>query len=256
VFAVRLGFEPSPPGIEWEHAVVTALAAEIPEIPAPVPAADGATWFRHGDVAVWLLPFVEGRPADVTREAHRLEAAAPLGRLHAAGAGIAAPRPDVRPLRELAWPDPPLRDALVEHAHALPAARAWAIDFVAGLRSRPLATGLIHGDFFRGNVLLAGHRAIGLLEWEEATVDWQAYDLANGVWEFCHQGGDDFERADGERFVAAYREAGGTVPPREDDLLGRFIRVRRMMEVLRAPTDRHVDWDYHHYNMRAFANLA
>jgi Ser/Thr protein kinase RdoA (MazF antagonist) len=116
--------------------------------------------------------------------------------------------------------------------------------------------GLVHGDITRGNVLVADDRAIGLVDWEETTVDWQAYDLANGVWEFCERPGDDFDRAAGHRFVAAYRDAGGTVLAAEDDLLVPLIRVRRIVEVLRARADRHADWDYHRHNLRAFANLG
>jgi Ser/Thr protein kinase RdoA (MazF antagonist) len=257
VFAVRLELEPSPAGIEWEHAVVTALAAEVPEIPPPVPALDGKTWFRHGELAVWLLPFVDGVPADRKDEGHRIEAARLLARLHAARLGV-PPRPDVPPLRELVWPHRPTPEPLRDLASEIDEARAWGIEIVAGLRNCPLVTGVIHGDFFRGNVLVVDDRAVGLVDWEEATVDWQIYDLANAVWEFSKlkDERDDYDRAAGDRFVAAYREAGGTVPPDEDDLLVPLIRVRRIMEVVRAPTDRHVDWEYQRHNVRSFRNLG
>ena len=256
-FALRLEIAPSPAGIAWEHRVVTALAERVPEIPPPLPALDGATWFPHRELGVWLLPFVDGTPADPADERHRLEAAALLGRLHAAARELdVGPRPDVPPLLELTWPGRTVAEPLRAHARQIREARTWAIRLVRGLRRRRLTTGVIHGDFFRGNVLVAGDRAVGLLDWEEATVDWQAYDLANGVWEFCHLGGDDFDRAAGARFVAAYRAAGGPVPADEDDLLVPLIRVRRIMEVLRAPTDRHVDWEYQRHNLRAFAHLG
>jgi Ser/Thr protein kinase RdoA (MazF antagonist) len=78
----------------------------------------------------------------------------------------------VPPLRELAWAEPPLPQPLRDLTQQIRDARAWAVDLVASLRSRRLVTGLVHGDFFRGNVLVAGDRAVGLVDWEEMTVDW------------------------------------------------------------------------------------
>ena len=256
-FALRLEVDPSAAGIEWEHDVVSRLAPRLPEVHAPVRARDGSTWFLHGDVAVWLLPFLDGTPAARDDERHRTEAARLLGRFHATNLDV-PPRPDVPPLREVAWPHHPTPEPLRDLAADIGEARAWAMDFVARVRSRPLATGVIHGDYFRGNVLVAADRAVGLVDWEEATVDWQLYDLANAVWEFTklRDERDDFDRAAAERFIASYRDAGGTVSPLEDDLLVPFIRVRRIMEVIRAPADRHVDWEYQRHNLRSFARLA
>ena len=116
---------------------------------------------------------------------------------------------------------------------------------------------MIHGDFFRGNVLAEGARVTGLVDWEEAHVDWFTSELANGVWEFCKRpsyDGFDTERA--AAFVDAYRGARGPACAADDDLIVGFIRVKRILEVLRAPTDRQVDWDYQRANLRAFAALA
>lgn len=76
----------------------------------------------------------------------------------------------------------------------------------------------------------------------------QAWDLAAGVWEFA--------RDDPAPFLATYREAGGTVPAEEDALLHPLIGVKRILEVLRAPTDRHVDWAYQLRNLEAAERLA
>ena len=47
----------------------------------------------------------------------------------------------------------------------------------------------------------------------------------------------------------------GIVPP-ESDLPAPFVRVNRLLEVLRAPTDRTVDWAYEAANLDAFSRLA
>jgi hypothetical protein len=76
-------------------------------------------------------------------------------------------------------------------------------------------------------------------------------------WEFAtRKAGDDFDRERGRAVVEAYRNAGGTARPEDDDLLVPLIRVKRVLEVLRAPTDRQVDWDYLEHNLRAFRKLG
>jgi hypothetical protein len=46
------------------------------------------------------------------------------------------------------------------------------------------------------------------------------------------------------------------VPPDEDDLIVPLIRGRRILEVLRAPTDRHPRWDLQQANLCAYAALS
>jgi hypothetical protein len=78
--------------------------------------------------------------------------------------------------------------------------------------------------------------------WEEANIDWQVWDVASSLWPFCSDGDRLHQRAVTE-FLTAYRAAGGTVPSDEDDLIVPLIRARRILEALRAPTDRHPRWD-------------
>jgi hypothetical protein len=46
------------------------------------------------------------------------------------------------------------------------------------------------------------------------------------------------------------------VPPEEDDLIVPLLRVKRILEVLRAPTDRHPRWEYQLENLRAYQVLS
>jgi hypothetical protein len=57
-------------------------------------------------------------------------------------------------------------------------------------------------------------------------------------------------------FLHAYRAASGRVPPEEDDLIVPLLQVKRILEVLRAPTDRHPRWDYQLANLRAYQLLG
>jgi hypothetical protein len=58
-----------------------------------------------------------------------------------------------------------------------------------------------------------------------------------------------------ESFVDSYRASGGRVSPEEDDLIVPLVRVKRILEVLRAPTDRHPRWDYQLANLRAYQRI-
>jgi len=242
--------------VAWEHRLIRLLGDRLAEVHAPVAGLDGSTFVASGETILWVTPFLEGAPADPARAEHRLEAARALGRVHRAGTELdLARRPRLRPLSLLDWPPLPAVPELADAAAEIADARAWAIAYVERLASeRRPAQSLVHGDFFPGNVLLAGDRVAAVLDWEEAQRDWLTWDLATGMWTFCEDD-DDLDREACERFVVAYREAGGTAPVEDDDLLVPLVRVKRILEVLRAPTDRHPRWDYQRRNLRAFANL-
>ena len=250
-------------GVAWEHRLLTALAPRVQEVVAPIRSIDGSTFFQVGDDAVALLPYVDGVPAEPERD--RKAAAEALARFHRAAAELELPpRPGLVRLAELRSGIDSGRyfEAIGQRANAVPAhvaersaeieaAREWAVSFVEGLARKPPTTGPIHADVFRGNVLVRAGVVVGLVDWEEANVDWVAYDLANAMWEFC-----EYDANASADFVRAYREAGGTVPPREDELLIPLVRVRRIVEVIRAPYDREVDWDYQLANLTAFERLG
>lgn len=242
--------------VAWEHRLLALLSERLDEVQAPLAGRDGRTSFAWEDRAAWLLPFVAGAPADAGRAADRLASAASLGRLHrAAGELDVGPRPRIAPLRRLAWPPLLVPLELWDHRAEIVKARTWATRLVAEIaatRSPPET--LVHGDCFPGNVLVAGGRVTGLVDWEEAHIDWATWDLATAMWSFCHRG-DELDRERAPAFVAAYRAAGGTAREADDDLLLPLVRVKRVLEVLRARTDREPLWDVQRENLRALAHL-
>jgi Ser/Thr protein kinase RdoA (MazF antagonist) len=228
----------------------------VPEAIGPIAARDGSTFFLFEDDAVWLVPAVEGEPADRASDAHRLAAAALLGRLHAATTSLdPGERPGIDGLRQLrALDGASLPDAWRRRVKAL---HDEALRTLDELEDRDHVRGVVHGDFFRGNVLMRGDEVVGLIDWEEAHVAPLVSELANGVWEFGKSKvTHDLDRPAATRFVDAYREAGGPVSPDEDDLLVPLIRAKRVLELLRAPSDRFVDWAYQEHNLHAAERLA
>jgi Ser/Thr protein kinase RdoA (MazF antagonist) len=115
--------------VVWQHRVVASLADRLSEVHAPVAALSGETSFTLEGRAAWLIPFVDGTPADAAQRDHRRQAAGALGRLHRAGAGLTlAPRPRLQPLAELAWPPPVVPRELEAWRAEILEMREWAID--------------------------------------------------------------------------------------------------------------------------------
>jgi Ser/Thr protein kinase RdoA (MazF antagonist) len=257
-----------PAGLEWEHELLGLLAAKSSIVIAPLRALDQGTFFMHRGNAVVVMPFVDARPAEPWFD--RAAAAKALGTLHHAAAQIEiGTRPGGVQLADLRaamdsgryfakigptarpWPA-----ELATRRAELDDAREWALRTVETLACEDLTTAPIHGDIFRGNVLVREHAVMAFVDWEEANVDWAASDLANAMWEFCKYGDHVLDRVAAREFVRVYREAGGTVPADEDQTLIPLVRVRRVLELLRAPYDTLVDWNYQLCNLEAFQSLG
>jgi Ser/Thr protein kinase RdoA (MazF antagonist) len=159
-------------------------------------------------------------------------------------------------LTELEWPPLRVSAELRPWSATIGTARTWAISYVSMLaESRELPLTLVHGDFFPGNVLVDDDEVTGVIDWDQANVDWATWDLAGAIGSFCAV--DDHLDANARRsFVEDYRAAGGTAAARDDDLLIPLVRVKRILEVLRAPTDRHPRWSHQQRNLRSLENLA
>jgi Ser/Thr protein kinase RdoA (MazF antagonist) len=213
--------ESAPPeSVAWEHALVRFLAARVDEVVAPVETAEGSTFVDLGGQVLSAWPYVSGSPARRRDASQALAAVEVLGRLH--------------------------RAAEEWRGGQRPGARQ-----VAGEGAR----GPIHGDFYRGNVLVRRGRIVGLIDWEESCVDLFAYELANAVWEFCK----DKRRHDFDRdLAAAMTEAYDG--PAETDRLVELIRVRRRREIAdsieRERRGEPVDLVYRRHNERSLARLG
>jgi Ser/Thr protein kinase RdoA (MazF antagonist) len=177
-----------------------------------------------------------------------------LARVHAAPIPRSV-RPGQHRLLEL--PLPPLRaypDSFRRQLPDIARARAELVDLVAALHQRSPRVGLTHNDIFEGNVLVDRGHVTAVLDWGEATMDWLVWDVASSLWPFCSARGRlDLDAT--AAFLAAYRAGGGPMPTDEDDLIIPLVRARRILEVLRAPTDRHPRWNAQQVNLRAYQRL-
>jgi Ser/Thr protein kinase RdoA (MazF antagonist) len=188
--------------LNWEHRLLARLNKHLPEALAPVEALDGSTWFWFHARPVWLTPWAPGHRAGPD---DRHAVATVLGRLHASPI-----EPSARPnhARLLQQPLPPLRRipaSLAPWRTVIAQARTDLNRLVSWLeRERRPVTGLTHNDIFEGNVLVHRGRVSAVLDWEEANIDWQVWDLASSLWPFCADGERLNQRAVTE-FLTAYR---------------------------------------------------
>lgn len=247
---------------------LTHIASRLPEVPAPLATPDGSTVVMDGGRATTLLPFIDGdRPSRFRRE-HRIAAAHTLARIHVAAATI--PDPPPRPgqpawhhldwRRNDGWDWDHLRAILPgaadAPAHVVPAVLADTLDrhiavlpfAIKELAHRRWVTHPLHGDYWEGNLKVSDDRVVGVFDWDEARLDWRAWEVADAAWSFSvHVAHDDFDREHAREFVAAYCDAGGAVTPGERAVLVLLMRARRLWEALHGlghwSAGDELDWD-------------
>jgi Ser/Thr protein kinase RdoA (MazF antagonist) len=207
----------------WEHDLLGFLAADVPEVVAPIPARDGTTFLARGRSVVSVFPYVEGR--HMSRTGARVRAQLPplLGRIHARAAEwpVRRQRPGQPSFSRWNWETNLWWDwSLVEPSRVVETAFARAREWVAN--APPLTRCAIHGDFNPGNVLAVHGRPVAVLDWSAARLDWAAYDLACVVGLLALERDGSIDREVADRALAAYAEAGG---PGEHDALVPLLRL-------------------------------
>ena len=251
--------------IVYEHRLLHYLHAHLPQVPAPMLARDGSSYFVDQGRIGSLLPWMPGEMADGD-QVHLL-AARFLARFHRVSVNYPdrSPRPGVPAWREwdwhaTAWPaiqamlttSPATLDpigqrfwqscgewaaAIADRRAQIAGERSYFQQWIADLArsDRPLTTGLLHDDFHGGNLLVADGEVTALLDWDSCHPDWLLFDLSNAIWEF---GLDDDNHTlvveNAHAFLRTYAEAGGPIAEAEFALIIEFIRCRRMIEILTA----------------------
>ncbi|HEY2792576.1 MAG TPA: aminoglycoside phosphotransferase family protein [Micromonosporaceae bacterium] len=234
--------------LAWTATAADAFGRIIPEVVRPIAALDGALATGVDGDALSVWPYVDGVRLDREDPSARDAAARLLAALHRNCALIGnAARPPSPPESSLPGDVTDVTDPqLDERLRAWRSTGGWPY-------------GGVHGDFFRGNVLCRDGRIVGLIDWDEARVDYVATELAWSVWEFAKARDGDRLRPDrAADFLRTYREAGGPAYPA--DMLGSFIRDRLRTEIHRSrraaalglPYDR----DYEAAEVRAFATVT
>ena len=181
------------------------LARAGVEVPAPVPDRTGALFSLLNGKPAGLVARVDGAPVATPLQVHCAHVGAALARLHVASQTY---RARLTNRRGPAW----WRQAARAVKPHLDAAQVALLDgeirFQTGYGRGKLPKGAIHGDLFCDNVLFAGDRVAGIIDFGFAATDFFAYDLAITVNDWCTReadGGLDAARA--AAMVSAYDAA-------------------------------------------------
>ncbi len=158
------------------------LARSGVEVPAPIPDRTGSLFSLLNGKPAGLVERVEGTAIVEPDAAHCAEVGAALARLHQASQTYTA---RLANRRGPAW----WRQAARAVRPFLEPAQAALLDaeiaFQAGFAQAKLPKGAIHGDLFCDNVLFAGSRVAGLIDFGFAATDFFAYDLAITANDWC-----------------------------------------------------------------------
>jgi homoserine kinase type II len=189
----------APESLRYEQALTAWLATRgLPfAVPAPIPTRSGDALLPYEGGWRVLMPWLPGRQPDRESVAEHAEVGAGLALLHRELEQCPlGERPGVHAYGDLehvhpAIPDPygltaeqlgveagPQRDAALAWWREL---LAWFRPFVEG-EYRALPWQIVHGDFAPSNTLIAGGRLSAILDFEVATPDARALDLAAGLY--------------------------------------------------------------------------
>jgi homoserine kinase type II len=181
------------------------LARAGVEVPAPIPDRTGALFSLLNGKPAGLVERVEGAPIETPDEAHCAQVGAALARLHLASMSY---RARLTNRRGPAWWRQAARSVKPHITESQAALLDSEIKFQTGFGRGKLPRGAIHGDLFCDNVLFAGDRVAGIIDFGFAATDFYAYDLAITVNDWCvESNGAPLEAGLAIAMVAAYDAA-------------------------------------------------
>lgn len=233
----------------WLDGVLRRAAdVGVPSCP-PIAARDGAKAFSVGRATVTVRPFVGGVPIDRDDDVQVHAAGVMLASMQSALAGAHPDRPSPSPWDARFWGsegDPPtLRDRELD---------AWQACFesTAGCQ---LSRGIVHGDYWAGNLIWADGEIAAVIDWTEARSDFFVRELAWATWEFGHDPSSrelDLERA--RTFLAGFRSASQGLERRLQDVLLPLMRIELRLHARYSLADPN-DIEYNQALQHAFVHL-
>ncbi|HET9670840.1 MAG TPA: homoserine kinase [Casimicrobiaceae bacterium] len=176
------------------------LARAGVEVPAPIPDRTGALFSHLNGRPAGLVTRVDGAPVDAPTPDACAAVGASLAKLHRASQSY---RPRLTNRRGPAWWRQAARAVRPFVTAAQNELLASEVRFQTGFGKSALPKGAIHGDLFCDNVLFAGTRVAGIIDFGFAATDYFAYDLAIAVNDWCIA--DDDGALDRERLRAMVR---------------------------------------------------
>ncbi len=177
-----------PGELPWFLGLMRHLAAQGISCPLPVPGQDGEALRRLAGRPAAITTFLPGVWPRRVRPEHCRQLGAALARLHVAGLGYEAVRPNA--LGPQAWR--PLLEPSRARGDTVQAGLISELDealdgILAAWPQAGLPRGQIHADLFPDNVFFLGRQLSGLIDFYFACTDLLAYDLAVCLNAWCFE---------------------------------------------------------------------
>ncbi|MGB1285261.1 MAG: phosphotransferase [Aggregatilineales bacterium] len=238
--------------LQWVHDVTRHCATTISEVIAPLTTKDGSTVFRWQNHPITLYPLVTGDMLDLQDDAQVQQAARLLAKVHRSGLQWQAMRP--RPKSAAA---PTIPDNQQDSPDIIDLDLDKQCDTFFGMQ--PL-TGIVHGDYYRANILCVDGQIRGIIDWDEAEIRPLLTEVAWACWEFTHNtAGDNLDIARAHQFLQTYH---ADHPILTNDAMSYIIPLMRRhlrYEIRRSIADENrgedVDMNYRNAEIQAFQNL-
>ncbi len=186
-----------------------------------MPTIDGQPAVAFDDAAILITAFTNGATLDLTT---RCKSTPPAPRSPAC-TRRSSPRPPIGQCRARGMP----ASGRESTTHL---SSATANSTRGTKRSSPARAttshrlGVVHGDFWAGNLVWDRQRVAAVIDWAAARIDAPARELAWATWEFGHDHDSqtlDIDRA--RTFLHGYRDVTGTWQPRLEESLIPLMRV-------------------------------
>lgn len=176
--------------LPWFLALMEHLADSGQPVPRPIRDRRGEALQQLSGKAACLIQYLTGVSVSQPTVRQARAAGVALARLHLAGAGFAAERPNSLSLASWQETAAELGPRLDEIEPGLAALVSSRIEAVGRNWPADLPRGTIHADLFPDNVLMLGDRVTGLIDFYFACTDLLAYDLAvlHAAWCFPADG--------------------------------------------------------------------
>jgi len=233
---------------------VSLLAKDIPEIVSPIKTTQGEDLIHFENHPITVFPFIDGQPLDTNNLKLLRRSAELLAQIHMASEHIT--EKTIRLLTPVSDPnllpienDPNfIQDPLLDD---------WYNQFMQG---PDLPMGLMHGDYYRANILCQDDRILGVIDWDECNYGVLIREVAWATWEHCHtESGDNLDLPKAIQFLRAYAEQNSELKSVDHNAIVPLIRYHLRYEIRRslAMENAGIDWDddYRQQEIRAFDNL-
>jgi Ser/Thr protein kinase RdoA (MazF antagonist) len=192
--------------LTWVHQVVAFAATDVPEAITPVSSRNGDTFAAIADQQgrqrlVTVSGFREGTNLDRDNRDAVEAAGRLLGRIHRR---LMRWRGPDRPAETVQLPSAPrwLRDRVDD-----PSLDAGRMEFID---TRPVR-GVIHGDYYRRNLLCHDADIRGVVDWHETRRAPYLDEVAWATWEFAHDDHHNFQAGAARVFLNGYAADGPPV---------------------------------------------